>query len=321
MGEKAQLDGPVAVRLGEVRDGDAEQAHPAGEIHRREEVDGDLGDLRRRGDRAVERTRAVDRLEIGEAHLHGDRPGGDTAGPAPRRHGDGELTGLALERGQVVIVEIEGLFTADRADDALSHDPPVVPSGGEVGERPAVRLTEHRDEPFSADEPEVPDSRHADAPQALRGGRSDARDRADRMRPQEGGFVGHCDEDHPGSRFEPVRPHPWLGGLRGELGDELRPPDSDRAGEAELLEDPLAQVRRDRPAVAEQLVGARHVEERLVDGDRLDDGRHRAADPDQALARRLVLGVVPGDDDEPRTAPARLGHRHRRDDPEDPRLV
>ena len=214
--------------------------------------------------------------------------------------GDGELPGLARQRIPVVVVDVERPLVADRPNDTVGHHPTVVAPRGEVEQRRAVRFAEQRDEPLPPDEAEVPHRRHADPPQSLRGGGPDPGNRPDGVGVQEGELVAGNDEDDPGPRVEPVRSDPGLRGLRRQLGDEFGPADADGTGEPEVVQHPSAQARRDRPTVAEQPVRTGHVEEGLVDRDRLDDRRDVVTDPDEALAHLLVLVVTPRDDDETR---------------------
>ena len=66
---------------------------------------------------------------------------------------------------------------------------------------------------------------------------------------------------------------------------------------------------------------AGHIEERLVDRDRLDLRRVAAEDRHHVTAGRLVTPAVDRQEHRVRTAPVRLAQRHRRVDPEDARLV
>ena len=89
---------------------------------------------------------------------------------------------------------------------------------------------------------------------------------------------GHRDDE------QPVR----LAAGRRELGDELGGRDADRAGQLQLRGDPAADLRGDRPRPAEQPDRAGDVEERLVQRQRLDEGRDVAQDRHDLLGGLLV---------------------------------
>ena len=97
---------------------------------------------------------------------------------------------------------------------------------------------------------------------------ADPPQRADRSGGEEGRSVGLGDDQ------QPVR----LADRRGDLGDVLRGGDADAAGQPRLLEDPPPQEDRDLPGAPPQPTRAAHVEEGLVDRERLDDGRELMED-------------------------------------------
>jgi hypothetical protein len=85
--------------------------------------------------------------------------------------------------------------------------------------------------------------------------------------------------------------------------------------------DLVLQTSRDRHAVAEGARALRHVQERLVDRDGLDEVRHPAEDFHDALRLARVLADVGGQVDPVRAAAKGLGDRHRAADAEPARLV
>ena len=91
--------------------------------------------------------------------------------------------------------------------------------------------------------------------------------------------VGRDDE-------QPVR----LAAGRRQLGDELAARHPDRAGDALLVGHPVADQLADLGRPAEPADGPGHVEERLVQRQRLDQRRHR---PEDLHHRRRTPGVLP----------------------------
>src|SRR5690606_34532925 len=95
----------------------------------------------------------------------------------------------------------------------------------------------------------------------------------------------------------------------------------DAGGEAGLGAHAAAQLDRDPARAAQQAPRAAHVEEGLVDGQRLDQRRHVAEQPHH-LRRHLEVAVEVGLHGDRRGAQAqRLRHRHRRAHAEPARLV
>ena len=125
-------------------------------------------------------------------------------------------------------------------------------------------------------------------------------DELDRERIEEGALGARLDDDDAVG----------LGDLRRDLGEVLGGGDADRHGEAELVADAPADLGRDDGGRAEQVHGARDVEERLVDRDALDPRREVAQHVDDLVAEPLVLAEVAADEPElgaqPPGAPA--GH-------------
>ena len=80
---------------------------------------------------AAQRAGAGDGLEVAEAHLELDGPGGGVCGPEARRHPVGQADELVLERGVVVEVGREGLLVADRLHLLVGDDRPLVAVPGE----------------------------------------------------------------------------------------------------------------------------------------------------------------------------------------------
>jgi hypothetical protein len=123
------------------------------------------------------------------------------------------------------------------------------------------------------------------------------------------------------ARLGTVAPDSRLGRLGGQLGDELRRGDADGAGELLLLPHGGPDGGRDRGAVPVEPTGPGDVEERLVEGQRLDERRERAEDGHDPPAHLGVVIVVARHEDGVRAEPLRLHRRHGGVDPEHARLV
>ena len=116
---------------------------------------------------------------------------------------------------------------------------------------------------------------------------------------------------------QPVR----LPQVRRDLGHQLRPGHADRRGQADLVADLVLDPAGDRRPVAEQRRRARHVQERLVDRDRLDQRRVAPQDRHDIAAGDLVAPPVDRQEHRVRTPAVGLAQRHRRVDAEAARLV
>ena len=101
-----------------------------------------------------------------------------------------------------------------------------------------------------------------------------------------------------------------------DLGDQLRRGHAHRGRQADLLVDRGLDRAPDRLAVAEQRPRPGHVEERLVDRDRLHLGREPAQDRHDLAADLLVLAPVDRQEHALRAQAARRPQRHRRVDAE-----
>jgi hypothetical protein len=130
----------------------------------------------------------------------------------------------------------------------------------------------------------------------------DAPQRGDGLRVQERHGVGERHDE------QPVR----FGAAGGELGDVFGRGGADGRAQSGLAVDPLAQSRADLPGGAEQLQGARDIQERLVDRKRLDQRRDLSEELHHLRGVVRVPLEVRLEDDGLGATAQRDGHRHRR---------
>ncbi len=112
-----------------------------------------------------------------------------------------------------------------------------------------------------------------------------------------------------------------LGRIARDLRDHLHRPDPDRHREPGLRAHPRAQALPHVGGRTEQALGAREVEERLVEREAFDRGREVAEYLEDGPGLARVLLHVSAQEDEVRAQAPRLVARHRRVHAEDPRLV
>ncbi len=133
----------------------------------------------------------------------------------------------------------------------------------------------------------------------------------DGQRRQEGGFVARRDDDQAVG----------LAQLGGDLGHQLGRRDPDGSRQSDLVGDGAFDGNGDLGWVAEEGLGAGHVEEGFVDRDRLDEGGEAPHDGHHLTADGGVLAAVNGQEDSLRAERAGRSQRHRRADAERSRLV
>jgi hypothetical protein len=112
-----------------------------------------------------------------------------------------------------------------------------------------------------------------------------------------------------------------LGELAHDLGEELRGRHADRCGEAGLVKNAHAEVHGDFATGTEAATRATHVEERLVDRERLDQRGDRAEDRHHFAALRFVLVEARWEEHGLRAGASCPRHRHRRSDAVGARFV
>ena len=189
----------------------------------------------------------------------------------PGRGAVAELEQLAVDVGRVVDVELEGLV---RADAALATLRPRRGAGrgprtGRAGAGPALSPSARRSVSTGVCAMSATVCRPSRSERLL-GLVPHPPQRPDGQLLDEGHHLVAGHDDHAVG----------LGQSGRELGDELRRRDPDRAGDALLVVDGVADQLADPRRVAEPADRARHVEEGLVEGERLDDrgdrleGRH-----------------------------------------------
>ena len=116
---------------------------------------------------------------------------------------------------------------------------------------------------------------------------------------------------------QPVR----LGHAARDLGQELRAGHADRDREPDLVVDPAPQPCRDLLRRSRDVVEPPHVQERLVDGQPLDERGRVLEDREHRLARLDIGGHPRLDDDRVRAEPEGPSPAHRGADPQRLRLV
>ena len=168
---------------------------------------------------------------------------------------------------------------------------------------------------------QIADRPHAQVVQPLGRGRADAPQRLHVVTVEELELVGRLDQVDPGARHEPRPACPRLGGPRRQLGDHLRAPDPDRTLEMQVVVHPPPEALRDVGRRPQQSHGARHVDERLVEADRLHYRSDVGQDLVQLPAHLGVAAVAAGQEDRLGAELAGPHGRHSRVDPVDPGLV
>ena len=261
------------------------------------------------------------RLAVGVADLDRDRPRPQAGPTQPGGDRVGEPQHLAVQVVDVGQVLRERDLVADRLGGQVGHHRPVVDGVGERVEVLAVGPADRCDERVERERGQVPDSGH---PHVLELGErlgSDPPQRRDVEGVEERQLVAGAHLVHAGAEHRPSGRGRGLGLLGRELGQELRRCDAHRAGQAHLVEHLRAQPGRDLGALPHEATGTRHVEERLVERQRLHE-RGEGAEQLHDLARDLrVEGVVAVDEHGVRATPPGNGRGQRRVDPEGPGLV
>ena len=196
------------------------------------------------------------------------------------------------------------------AERALGADGAATPCGvdrsriPQPGQRVQVRSGRLAQQPLGGrgfELGELPDGVDAEPVQLLGGHGADTPQPLDRQRKQELLLPVGLDDEQPVG----------LAHRAGDLGEELGARDPDRDGQSDLRAHPLPQSHRDLLGRAHDVAEAADLEERLVDGEPLDERRRVAEDREHVLAGRGV-GVHPRRDDHGiRAQVARLPAAHR----------
>jgi hypothetical protein len=307
--EQAALGGGFA---GEARGSDAEQADREHLTRQAlfEDRLGRLPDGVGRASRLGERLGPVTGSEVGGSDLEFDRfrpqPGVAESG--------GQLIGEIEQpvTQELPIADIfgEGCFGADRLGLAIGDDLAVVVSVSQLAEVFA-QIAELPDEILFGKSGELADRLDADGVQPLLGFFADAPDPSDRQRGEKlRDAIGSHDD-------QTVR----LAVVAGELGEELVRRDADRSREPHLAFDAGLDLAGNFGSRAEQFLAAGHIQKRLIQAQRLDQGGERK----QEFANLSTdLGVVlhaHGQENRLRAEPSSSGDRHRAVDAEGTSLV
>ena len=269
-----ELHGVVVVEVGH---GDTHQGQALGVDHRlrgpQEPPHGtqDRLGLRRR---PRERVRPGHTCRVVEPHAQDNR----ATDPVGGAHAPGDAVHDRHRRGVDVLVTLrppaDGVLRADRASPAPDLHQTRVAVVGQRVQMAARRQPEHRHQRGLGQTGDFADRRDAPGVQLGGGLRPHAPQALDRQGVQEAELVvGGDDQEAVG-----------LGHAARHLGEELGACDAHRDRQADLLAHPLPQPHRDllrRPRHAAQ---ATDIEERLVDGEALDqrcgvleDGKHGLA--------------------------------------------
>ena len=255
--------------------------------------------------------RAGDGTQGGEADAHRDRAPGTLLGAQTTTHAVGQVTErLAHELG-FGFAAAERRLRAHRPGSASGRDLAVVEVGGQRAGLGAQGAPEERLQRVARRGGELGDGVDALLGQLLLGDRPDAPDEADRQRVEELALaIGWHHHQSIG-----------LGHLRGDLGEVLRARGSDRDGQAHLGAHALADAGGDVLGWPEEVHGPADVEERLVDGDALDQWREVAEYRHHLVGQALVVAEVPAHEREVGAQLLRPPSRHAALHPEALRLV
>ncbi len=260
--------------------------------------------------------RPAQRGEVVQPHLDRDRASGQPRLAQPL----GDLGRLAVEQRdeqpRVDVVGVVGVLDADRLGLALGLDGAVVLGAGEGVEAGAVGPAEQPHQLVLGQPLELLDGVHADPSQPLGGGRADAGDDGDLHRAAAG--PAPC----PGATT--TRPSGLSRSLAILAISLEEPMPTEPVSAAGDLVHPLLEVAgqgADRGDAAVGQVGGLEVDERLVEGQRLDQ-RADLAQQRHHRAAGVAVGVEPaGEEGGVRAAAPRLGGGHRRVHPEGAGLV
>ena len=249
--------------------------------------------------------------EVVEAEAKHDRASSPPSRAHPSRHAVDERDERRVDLLRRRRRAAERPLGPDRPASAASAHPSRVPVVREGVEMAPGRATEHRHERRLLEAGDLADGHEPLGVEPLGGDAPDTPEPLDgqRMEEVELGLRRHDEK--------PV----GLGNAARHLGQELRPrhPDGDR--EADLLEDRAPQPRRDLGWRAGNALEASHVEERLVDGQSLDERRGVLEHAVDRLAGFRVDRHARRNDDRVGAEPARLPSAHRREDAVRLRLV
>jgi hypothetical protein len=291
---------------------DAEQAHPASaQVELGEQLEDRVVDETGAHRRRRQGAAAGQRVEGAVAHLEGDCARREAPGAQARHGGVGEREQRRAQELGVVDVFGERHLVAERLGRrvpgahrgaAAARGEPLeavgaLAEGGRQHGEGDVLQGAHRGQPQRA--------------QTLLGDRADAPDLADRQLAQAAVDVVVGQLTDAAGLVE----------AGGDLGQQLGGADAERAGETVLVADQLLQAAGDRLRRSEEAPAAGHIEERLVDGDRLDQVGEAPVELLQVAMRGGVGGHVDRQVHPLGTEALRPRDGHRRAHPARPRLV
>ena len=228
--------------------------------HRAHQLLGDLGEARGRRDRRVERYRARDRVQIGEANADRHGPPGQGFGAEPGADPVGEVGQRGPENALFGRLPADRRLGARRSRPPMRLDFPRIAIPRQRRELLSRRGTEQSLERPSRHLRQLSDGQHADLGQPRPGDRAHAPHQLDGQIVQELQFGVGIDDDQPVG----------LGHLRGNLRQMFGARHADRDRQAKLRPHAAPDRPRDVGRRAEEMGAARHVGKGLIDGDPLD---------------------------------------------------
>ena len=201
-----------------------------------------------------------------------------------------------MQLAAIVEVNRVGLLVAHGLDVAIGFHRPVVVATSQTGQVATVGPANDRLQGGRRDGGQLAHGGHPQTSEPGRGGRSDPPQRLDGKGMQEPQFFARLYDDHAKSGDDPTELGRRLGRLRGQLGQKLHGRHADRTRQVQLVGDTAADGGRYLRGRAEQPLRARHVEERLVQRNPLNQ-RGVVLEHGMDVATHFgVAAVAPGDE-------------------------
>src|SRR5262245_55322427 len=218
------------------------------------------------------------RLERGEAELERDAARGERALSQLRRDALGVGAQRRPELFRVGAVDAERLFRTDRLRHAVRLDRAIVTAERQVVESLAV-LPEASRQELARSLLELTDGGEAEIAESPGHDLAHAPEALDGQSTEESSLIPGGDDHEPVGLLQ----------LGGHLGDELVGREPSRRRQARLVQNAALDVANRVGRAAEQGLGAREIDERLVDRHRLDQRRELDEDAHDLHRDPLVL--------------------------------